>query len=133
MENTKPIRSFRDLDVYQRLFNAAIVTLKEITPKLPADERYDLIDQIRRACKSAVALIAEGYAKRHQVKNWHKYIDDAIGECNEMIVHLSFALEIYPKHIEVKTCQTLIAQYDIAGKQLYNLKKTWKINRPPNS
>ena len=30
---------------------------------------------MRRACKAGPALIAEGFAKRYQARNWQKYID----------------------------------------------------------
>ena len=40
--------------------------MKDIVPKLPNCEKFDLVDQLRRACKTIPRLIAEGYAKRHQ-------------------------------------------------------------------
>jgi len=99
--------------------------LGEAVPNVPKEEKYDLADQMRRACKSAPALIAEGYAKKNYKRNWQKYIDDAIGECNEMIHHLSVCLDIYPKHFDAKLLQELIEAYDIAGKQLYRLGESW--------
>lgn len=84
-----PIRNFLDLDVYQNLYKASIIVLKEIIPNLPESEKYNLADQIRRCCMAPCALIAEGYAKKNQKLAWKKYLQDAIGECNEMITHLS--------------------------------------------
>jgi hypothetical protein len=55
-----------------------ILVLTKIIPRLPKDEKYDLTDQMRRICKAGQALIAEGFAKRYQKKNWQKYIDDTI-------------------------------------------------------
>ena len=40
--NKKPIKSFRDLDVYQNTYSASIKVMKEIIPKLPNSEKYDL-------------------------------------------------------------------------------------------
>lgn len=85
----KRIVSFRDLEVYRNTYETMIVIMKEIVPKLPDSERYDLKDQISRACKAIPRLIAEGYAKRHQKSGFQKYIDDAMDECNEMIVSIS--------------------------------------------
>lgn len=121
-----PIRSFRDLRVYQNLYRAMLMVLQEIVPKLPKEEKYDLQDQIRRACKAAPALIAEGFAKRYQRRNWQKYIDDTVGECNEMIHHLSVCIDVYGNQINARRCEEAVAIYDGACGQLYNLKKAWK-------
>jgi len=98
---------------------------KEIIPRLPKEEKYDLSDQLNRCCKAGPALIAEGFAKRYQKKSWKKYIDDTIGESNEMIHHLSVCADIYSQFISTKTCQKLIREYDIANRQLYTLKSAW--------
>jgi len=128
MENSKnkTIKSFRDLKVYQNLYNAMMVVLTKIIPNMPQEEKFDLKDQMRRCCKASPALIAEGFAKRYQKKSWQKYIDDTIGECNEMIHHLSVCVDVYSKFVDKKLCQELIDIYDITSKQLTNLKKSWK-------
>ncbi len=103
-----------------------VLVLTKIVPKLPREEKYDLADQMRRCCKAASALIAEGFAKRYQKKNWQKYIDDTAGECNEMINHLSVCIDIYPNYVDAKLCQEIIDIYDHSCAQLYNLKKSWQ-------
>lgn len=51
MENNKKITSFEDLEVYKlsRQFRNKIY---ELTKKLPNDEKYSLVDQMRRASLS---------------------------------------------------------------------------------
>lgn len=123
---SKTAYSFLDLDVYKTTYKAGITVNKEIALELPDKEKYDLRDQLRRASKSIPALIAEGYAKKHHGKSWKKYLDDAIGECNEMIVHLSFAKDLYPDHVDIKLCEELIKTYNVAGKQLFRLGESWR-------
>jgi len=124
--NEKPrITSFRDLEVYRNTYNAMLVVMKEIVPRLPEAERYDLKDQLSRACKSIPRLIAEGYAKRHQKHGFQKYIDDAMAECNEMIVSLTQSLDLYSNHINLEECRKLIDSYDKSGRQLYKLGRAW--------
>lgn len=125
MEGKKRITSFRDLEVYQNTYNAMLIVMKEIVPKLPDNEKYDLKDQSSRACKAIPRLIAEGYAKRHQKAGFQKYIDDAMGECNEMVVSLSQRRDIYPTYVNVKRCDELIDVYDKSGRQLYKLGNAW--------
>ena len=99
--------------------------MKEIVPMLPESEKYDLVDQLSRSAKAIPRLIAEGYAKRHQKRGFQKYIDDAMSECNETIVSLSHARDIYEEHVDYDLCENLIEGYDITGRQLYRLEESW--------
>jgi len=53
---------------------------------LPADERYDMYSQIRRASKSVAANIAEGYGRYHYLDSLRMYAI-ARGELNETLSH----------------------------------------------
>jgi len=121
----KKITSFKDLEVYQNSYKSMLIVMKEIVPKLPLSEKYDLVDQLSRACKSIPRLIAEGYAKRHQKAGFQKYIDDAMSECNEMIVSLSQSKDLYSKCVNVNLCEEMIDSYDKSGRQLYKLGESW--------
>ena len=125
MPNNKYIKSFKDLDVYNNTYNLMMIVMKEIVPKLPKNEKYDLADQLSRASKSIPRLIAEGYAKRHQRAGFQKYLDDAMAESNEMIVSLEEAKDLY--NIEPTSCsmEEVIDLYDKSGRQLYKLSTAW--------
>lgn len=124
--NSTTIKSYRDLRVYQQVYKAMLTVLKEIVPKLPKEEKYDLVDQIRRACKAPPALLAEGFAKRYYKRSWQKYLDDCIGECYEMINHLSVCIDVYSHYVDPKVCQEVIDMYDSSCKQLYRLRESWR-------
>lgn len=121
-----PIKTFQDLIVYKNLYKAMIIVLTKIIPDLPKEEKFDLVDQMRRCCKAGPALIAEGFAKRYQKRNWSKYIDDTIGECNEMIHHLSICVDVYQGFINPALCKEVIDLYTVTCKQLTKLKQSWK-------
>ena len=70
MEGKKPIKSFRDLEVYQNTYKASVIIMKRIIPKLPPSEKYDLKDQLSRSCKAPPRLIAEGYAKNIKIEDF---------------------------------------------------------------
>ena len=125
MDEKPSITSFKDLEVYRNTYKAMLVVMKEIICQLPGSERYDLMDQLSRSCKSIPRLIAEGYAKRHQKRGFQKYIDDAMAECNEMVVSLSQGKDIYPRYVSTEQCDELIDVYDKSGRQLYKLGNAW--------
>jgi len=122
----KSIKSFQDLVVYQNLYKAMVVVLTKIISSLPKEEKFDLVEQMRRATKAGPALIAEGFAKRYQKRQWKKYINDTIGECNEMIHHLSVCIDVYSRYVEVELCKKVVDAYSVSCKQLTKLGQSWQ-------
>jgi len=100
--------------------------MQEIVPRLPVEEKYNLTDQIRRASQSVPRLIGEGYGKRHQKRGFQKYLSDAMGESNEMIISLEQVRDLYGSCVDRVTCKRLILTYEVISKQLYTLEKKWK-------
>jgi len=96
----KSLRNFQNLNVYQASYQTSIEIMTKIIPKSPDIERNDLRIQMSRSCKSIPRLIAEGYAKKHQKKGFQKYLDDANGESNEMIVCLCHCNDLYSAYIK---------------------------------
>ena len=117
------ITSFRDLEVYQESYDLAIVVNREIH-KLPLYEKHDLGPQLRRASKSPPANIAEGWAKRMFEKEFKKHLNNAIGSCNEMEVHIEMARDL--GYWDKKFCELLLDRYQKLGGKLTNLRNNWK-------
>jgi four helix bundle protein len=135
MEDKKPIRSFHDLEVYQNSYQAMREVFNQILPKLPPEEKYDLVDQLRRSTKAIPRLIAEGHSKRHQKRGFQKYLDDTMTESNETVVSLTQAKDLYPSFVDIKLCEKLIDIYDKISRQCYNLAVAWNgfSDRNPNA
>src|SRR6184192_3812705 len=89
-EATKPIRHFRALDVYQNAL-ATGLRVYELSKKFPPEERFALVDQIRRSSRSVCANIAEAWRKRRYAAAFVSKLSDAEGEAAETQVHLEFA------------------------------------------
>lgn len=119
----KRIISFYELNVYRNAYEASIVVMTKIVPKLPQEEKFDLTQQLRRPSKAVPRLIAEAYSKRHQKRGFQALIDDAMEESNETIVSLSHVKDVY--RIEINLCNELINLYDIISRQLYKLSLAW--------
>jgi four helix bundle protein len=75
-------KSFRDLKVYQSARQAAL-QIFTVTKTFPREERYALIDQIRRSSRAVKAMIAEAWARRRCKAAFINKIDEALGEANE--------------------------------------------------
>jgi four helix bundle protein len=82
MERKKTIRHFRDLEVYQRSF-ALVIDIFQISKKFPTEERYSLIDQIRRSSRSVCTNLAEAWRKRRYIAVFKNKLTDAMQEASE--------------------------------------------------
>jgi four helix bundle protein len=85
-------RSFRDLKVYQRAREAARRVF-DITKRFPREERYALVDQVRRSSRAIKAMLAEACARRRYKAAFIDKIDQAMGENNETQSWLDDALD----------------------------------------
>ena len=71
------IKHFRDLEVYRRAFDAAM-EIFQLTKKFPAEEKYSLVDQIRRASRSVCANTSEAWRKRRYIAVFKNKITDSM-------------------------------------------------------
>jgi len=124
-KDKKSITSFRDLEVYQNSYKACIKVMTQIIPNLPDSEKFDLKKQLSCSVKAIPRLIAEGYAKRHQMHGFQKYLDDAMAECNETVVGIEMCRDIFGGYIDKESCQELVNLYDVCGRQLCRLREAW--------
>ncbi|MBX2913821.1 MAG: four helix bundle protein [Cyclobacteriaceae bacterium] len=84
-------KGYRDLIVYQKAF-ALAMKIFELTKKFPKEERYSLVDQIKRSSRSVCSCIAEAYRKRKYQAYFVNKCSDADGENSETMVWLEFSL-----------------------------------------
>ena len=109
MEKKKTIRHFRDLLVYRRAFKAAM-RIFQLTKSFPNEEKFSLIDQIRRASRSVCSNIAEAWRKRRYEGVFKNKLTDAMQEASEAQCWLEFSLAC--EYIDEKTFQELDAEYE---------------------
>ncbi len=84
------IRSYKELRVYQAAMDAAM-RIFDLTEGFPPEEKYSMVDQMRRSSRSVCANIAEAWRKRRYPKSFVSKLNDAEGEAEETRVWLEFA------------------------------------------
>ena len=92
MNRKKDIKHFRDLEVYRRAF-AAAMEIFIITKTFPAEEKYSLVDQFRRASRSVCSNMAEAWRKRKYIAVFKNKITDSMQEASETQCWLEFSLK----------------------------------------
>jgi four helix bundle protein len=86
------IKSYRELDVYQLGIKGA-VRIFELTKLFPSEERFNLVDQIRRSTRGVCANIAEAWRKRRYKAAFISKLSDAETEAAETQVHAEIAFQ----------------------------------------
>ena len=91
MADAKPkaIRTYRDLVAWQKGVDLTDLVYR-ITRTFPADERFGLVSQMRRACVSIPANIAEGYGRAAK-QEYIRFVQIARGSLFELQTHVEVA------------------------------------------
>jgi len=123
IKKEKAIKTFRDLNVYQLAHELAI-KIFEATKTFPKEEKYSLVDQIRRSSRSSSANIAEGWGKRRYPELFKRHLIDAIGSCEETKSWLLFSLDC--GYLLLDSYGKLLAGYEELGAKLFKLHDHWR-------
>lgn len=105
-ENPK-VDGYRDLLVWQKGIATSKLTYA-LTKTFPAEEKFGLVSQMRRAAVSISSNIAEGQA-RHTTREFILFISYAEGSVAELDTQLHRAVELdFTSKADTKACSELI-------------------------
>jgi four helix bundle protein len=86
------VQNFRDLKIWQ-LGRTLVHQMYKITGTFPADERFGLVAQMRRAAVSVPSNIAEGFTRRHN-KEYKQFLYIAMGSSAELETQITLAHDL---------------------------------------
>ena len=86
------MQDFRKLEIYRRAIEYC-VRIYKFSSRLPADEKYGLVSQMRRAVSSIPLNISEG-AGCSSNREFAQFINYAYRSCNEVLTCLELATRL---------------------------------------
>lgn len=98
------MRDFKKLKVWQKAHDLTLAVYKA-TGVFPRSELYGLISQMRRACASIPANIAEGCGRRGQIE-LARFLQIAMGSASELEYHLLLAHDLEFLSVSEHKCLT---------------------------
>jgi len=116
------MRNFKDYLVWQKAMDLT-VSVYTVTNKFPADEKFGLISQIRRAAVSISSNIAEGAAASTQ-KHFAEYLQRALGSSFELETQMILSNKL--NYISDLTATEILEQIAEIQKMLSSLIKKVK-------
>jgi four helix bundle protein len=85
------IKTQRDLKVWQEAMDAAM-DIFEVTKTFPAEEKYSLVDQMRRSSRSVASNISEAWRKRRYDAAFKSKMSDWEAEAGETQTWIELSL-----------------------------------------
>ncbi|MGA1826466.1 MAG: four helix bundle protein [bacterium] len=149
--NKKPIRSFRDLEIYQKSQQAAVEITRIIQPFL-AEKHYGYEKEFCELTLAIPVQIANAHTQRFEDPLIAmKILNEVIGSCNRMMIYLEQIREIYTERTNASeknnaevlqdhgadkdlssshqiffVCEEMIKSYNTIRIKTLNLLKAWK-------
>ena len=121
------INSYKELRVFENAMNAAM-KIFELTKSFPQEEKYSMVDQVRRSSRSVCSNIGEAWRKRKYKAAFIAKLSDAESEACETQVWIEFARRC--EYLEEGICNSLDEDYDrIIGQivSMINEAEKWLI------
>ncbi|MBI2172982.1 MAG: four helix bundle protein [Candidatus Aenigmarchaeota archaeon] len=116
------VKSFRDLDVYQKTFSNSVEVMKKIVPEV---KDSPLRDRIIESGLSIPNLIAEAHSHRFDdFKKACDLMDESMAECNKVVVYLEQARDIH--NTDKIITEEIIKNYINTRWKILNLQRAWK-------
>jgi four helix bundle protein len=119
------IESFRNLAVWRKAIALSEVSYA-IAASLPAQERFELGSQIRRAATSVAANIAEGHNRRAR-RAYANHVGIALGSLAELESHVELAIRV--QMIDVEQVASFFDQAAEVNRMLHALARA--LSPPP--
>jgi len=124
VEDKRPIKSFEDLDVFQRAYALSLI-IHKASLAFPKIEQFGLAEQVRRASKSICANLAEGFGKqRDSSAEFKRFLLMAIGSCEEVQVWIRYCKDL--GYIDDHAFAAWYSGYKEVAKMLRGLHRNWK-------
>ncbi len=115
------IKTYRDLNVFCESYGLAL-EISRVTRRFPRHEQFELARQLRRAARSIPANIVEGWAKRSSTAEFKRYLQVAIGSCDECKLWLEMSRD--EGFLSAEECSE--NRFNVLGAMLKSLWKQWK-------
>jgi four helix bundle protein len=112
------IKNYKDLIVWQKSMDL-VEDVYRLTSRFPAEEKFGLVVQLRRAVVSVPSNIAEGHSRTGD-KDYVRFLSIAIGSLAEVETQMLICLRL--RYTERENCTKLFLLIEEVQKMLHTLR-----------
>lgn len=123
----KPVRGFRDLEIYQKTQESAAQVVRML-PGVLKDKNYPMENKVVEMALDIPAQIARAHSQRYEDRPGAlRRMEEILQRCDWMIVHLEQVRDIFVEDDGEKAALTeIIRRYGTVRVKIRNLHKAWK-------
>ncbi|MDO8659351.1 MAG: hypothetical protein Q7K54_02000 [Candidatus Parcubacteria bacterium] len=122
----RPVKTFRDLDVYQNPLECAVLISKNIIPSLEK-LKYAYTERLSDCSLAVPLFIAESHSLRFaDFALGVGYLEKAMSTANKMVVYLEHIKGIYGVKLDQNLIEDIIGRYVSCRIKMFHLEKSWK-------
>ncbi len=122
----KPVKTFRDLDIYQQTLQCSVIVVKNIRPKL-VTLKYPFTEGVVDCAMNVPLSIGEAHSIRFgDFPLGLRLIEKAMSGCNKMIIYLEHIKGMYGAKVEADVIDEIIARYAESRTKTFHLEQSWK-------
>jgi len=146
----KPVKTFRDLDIYQQTMNCAVIVTKNIVPTLESfgkedkgtkgkgkaagaeesrhgDVKYPFLEGLLDCTMTVPLSIGEAHSIRFgDFTKGLALLEKAMSGCNKMIIYLEHIKGMYGDKVDCGVLDEIIARYAESRTKTFHLEQSWK-------
>lgn len=112
--------TYKRLNVWHKALDL-VVQVYQVTANFPTEERYGLVQQMRRAAVSVPANLAEG-SSRSSTKDYLRFVEIATGSLYEVRTYIELAARL--GYLTVDEAHTVDSAADEIAAMLYKLVRS---------
>jgi len=116
----RPVHTFRDLETWQVAMDLAVEVYKT-TARLPRDERFGLVSQMRRAAVSVPSNIAEGFT-RDSLDDYRRFLAMSRGSVAELDTQLELCERL--EFLTAEAAAPMRKTADRVSGMIYSLRRS---------
>lgn len=123
----KPVKTFRDLDIYQKTMECAVIVVRNIRPKLTV-LKYPFVDGMTDCAMTVPLSIGEAHSIRFgNFSLGISLLEKAMSGCNKMVIYLEHIKGMYGAKADPDgVLDEIIARYADARTKTFHLEVSWK-------
>jgi len=122
----KPVKTFRDLDIYQKTLECSVIVVKDIRLKL-VTLKYPFVEGMVDCVMNIPLSIGEAHSIRFgDFALGMSLIEKAMSGCNKMIIYLEHAKGMYGSKVDASLIDDLIGRYAESRTKTFHLELSWK-------
>ena len=122
----KPVKTFRDLDIYQKTLECAVIVVKNMRPKL-VTLKYPFLEGFINCVMTIPLSIGEAHSIRFgNFSQGIGLIEKAMSGCNKMIIYLEHIKGMYGAKVNQELIDDVIGRYTNIRTKIFHLELSWK-------